>query len=133
MAAYAGDIQAVLAPNDGTAGGAIEALALHGLAGRVPVTGQDAEASAARRIVEGTQAMTVFKDTRQLAAAAFGAAMNFASGGVAPVNARVHNGKLDVPSLLMEPVAVDKGNIGEVLVQSGYLRREEIYGPAPKP
>ena len=129
LAANAGDIQAVLAPNDGTAGGAIQALAVYKLAGRVPVTGQDSEAAAARRIVEGTQAMTVFKDTRQLAAAAFGAAMNLASGGKAPVNARVQNGKMEVPSLLLGAVAVDRNNIGRVLVESGYLKREEVFGP----
>ena len=129
LAANAGDIQAVLAPNDGTAGGAIQALAVYNLAGRVPVTGQDSEAAAARRIVEGTQAMTVFKDTRQLAAAAFGAAMNLASGGKAPVNARVQNGKMEVPSLLLGAVAVDRNNIGRVLVESGYLKREEVFGP----
>lgn len=128
LTANSGDIQAVLAPNDGTAGGAIQALTLYKLAGRVPVTGQDAEASAARRIMQGTQAMTVFKDTRQLAAAAFGAAMNFAAGGTAPVNARVPNGKIYVPSLLLKPVAVDRTNIGRVLVEGGYLPREEVYG-----
>ncbi|HNW44116.1 MAG TPA: sugar ABC transporter substrate-binding protein [Elusimicrobiales bacterium] len=132
LAANNGDIQAVLAPNDGTAGGVIQTLNRYKLTGLVQVTGQDAEAAAARRIVEGSQAMTVFKDTRQLAAAAFGAAMNFASGGDAPVNASVPNGKIDVPSLLLIPVAVDRTNIGKVLVESGYLTREEVYGPAPR-
>ncbi|HBA62139.1 MAG TPA: ATPase [Elusimicrobia bacterium] len=128
LAQNAGDIQAVLAPNDATAGGVIKALAFYKLAGAVPVSGQDSEASAARRILAGTQSMTVFKDTRQLAAAAFGAAMSFAAGGSAPVNAAVPNGKLDVPSLLLEPLAVDKSNLGKVLVESGYLKREEVYG-----
>lgn len=132
LTANAGDIQAVLAPNDGTAGGAIQALALYKLAGRVPVTGQDAEVSAAKRIVEGTQSMTVFKDTRQLAAAAFGAAMCFASGATVPVNATVPNGKIDVPSLLLEPVAIDRNNIGKILVQGGYLSREAVYGTGNK-
>ncbi|OGS13559.1 MAG: hypothetical protein A2234_01430 [Elusimicrobia bacterium RIFOXYA2_FULL_58_8] len=128
LTANNGNIQAVLAPNDGTAGGAIQALALYKLAGRVPVTGQDAEAAAAKRIMDGTQTMTVFKDTRQLAAAAFGAAMSFAAGGRAPVNTTVPNGKKDVPSLLLEPVAIDRNNIGKILVQGGYLPREEVYG-----
>jgi len=128
LADNGGDIQAVLAPNDGTASGVIEALGRYKLAGRIPVTGQDSEAAAARRIMDGTQTMTVFKDTRQLAAAAFGAAMNFAVGGNAPVNAKVPNGKIYVPSLLLDPVAVDRSNIGKVLLESGYLTREQVYG-----
>ena len=128
LAAHAGNIQAVLAPNDGTAGGVILALARYGLSGKVPVTGQDADAAAVRRILAGTQAMTVFKDTRQLASAAFGAAMNFAAGGEAPSNAFVPNGKMDVPSLLLETVAVDKNNLEKVLIHSGYLSRKSVYG-----
>jgi D-xylose transport system substrate-binding protein len=125
-----GGIQAVLAPNDGTAGGVIKVLAYYKLAGRIPVTGQDAEASAARRIMEGTQSMTVFKDTRQLASAAFGAAMTMANGGKAPANSMVPNGKMDVPALLLDAVAVDKDNLAKVLIESGYLTREQVYGKA---
>jgi D-xylose transport system substrate-binding protein len=128
LIANAGDIQAVLAPNDGIAGGVIQALTLYRLAGKVPVTGQDAEAAAARRILAGTQAMTVFKDTRQLASAAFGAAMNFAAGGSAPVDAQVPNGKMNVPALLLEQVAIDRNNIGKVLIDGGYLSRDAVYG-----
>ncbi len=130
LASNGRNVQAVLAPNDGTAGGAIQALALYGLAGKVPVTGQDADAEAARRIIAGTQSMTVFKDTRQLASAAFGAAMNLASGGRAPSNATMPNGKMDVPSLLLETVAVDRNNLGKVLIDSGYLSRSAVYGAA---
>lgn len=71
---------AVLAPNDGTAGGVIEALEAWGLAGTVPVAGQDADLAAARRIVAGTQLMTVFKDTRQLGAQAMDLAVRLAEG-----------------------------------------------------
>jgi len=60
------EVDAILAPNDGTAGGAVEALAAQGLAGNVIITGQDASLAGAKRIVEGTQSMTIFKDTRIL-------------------------------------------------------------------
>ncbi|MBI4803681.1 MAG: substrate-binding domain-containing protein [Desulfovibrio sp.] len=121
-------IDAVLAPNDGTAGGAIQALAQQGLAGKIPVTGQDAEASAAKRIIEGTQAMTVFKDTRELAKAAIQAAADFEAGKDPGATSSVDNGRIKVPSFLMTPIAVDKTNIDRVLVQSGYLPREAVYG-----
>ena len=55
------NFDAILASNDGTAGGAIQALSEEGLAGKILVTGQDAELSACQRIVNGTQAMTIYK------------------------------------------------------------------------
>ncbi len=73
-------IDAILAPNDAIAGAAIEALQAQGLAGKVAVTGQDAELAAVRRIIQGTQLMTVFKDTRELGKAAIDAAIKLANG-----------------------------------------------------
>lgn len=120
-------IDGVLAPNDNTAGGVIQALAQVGLAGKVPVTGQDAEATAARRITEGTQSMTVFKDTRQLATAAIEAALQMVKGEAPPAKAAVNNGKIDVPSILLEPLVVDEKNLDAALIDSGYLKREDVY------
>ncbi len=121
-------IDAVLAPNDGTAGGAIEALATQGLAGKVPITGQDAQVDAAIRIVKGTQSMTVFKDTRKLGKAAVDAAILMAKGEFPDTKGKtVNNGKFDVKSQLLTPVEVTKENIDEVLIESGYLKKEEVY------
>ena len=116
-------VDAVLAPNDGTAGAAIEALAAQGLDGKVPVTGQDAEVAAAQRIVQGTQAMTVFKDTRTLAIKAVELAEMLAKTGdiSSEINNSVNNNKTDVPSVLLSPIAVDKDNVKAVLVDSGYV------------
>lgn len=121
-------VDAVLAPNDGTAGAVIEALAAQGLDGKVPVTGQDAELAAAQRIVAGTQAMTVYKDTRELAKKAVELAGLLASGqGIEDqINNSVNNNKIDVPSVLLTPVAVDKNNIKNVLIDSGYLPASSI-------
>lgn len=127
LTANKNDIQGVLAPNDGTAGGCIQALASQGLAGKVPITGQDAELAAAKRIVEGTQSMTVFKDTRMLGEAAVQCALKMVKGEDLGVNGKVNNNKLDVPSILLTPVAVDKTNIDEILVNSGYLKKEDVY------
>ncbi|MDK2811107.1 MAG: D-xylose transport system substrate-binding protein [Petroclostridium sp.] len=127
LTANKNDIQAVLAPNDGTAGGVIQALAAQGLAGKVPVTGQDAELAAAKRIVEGIQSMTVFKDTRELGKAAIAAAIKMAKGESIESNGKVNNNKIDVPSLLLTPIAVDKDNLDKVLIDSGYLKKEDVY------
>ncbi|NLY42941.1 MAG: sugar ABC transporter substrate-binding protein [Clostridiaceae bacterium] len=122
------NIQGVLAPNDGTAGACIQALAAQGLAGKVPVTGQDAELAAAKRIAEGTQGMTVFKDTRELGKAAIEAAIKIAKGEDPGANNTVNNNKIDVPSILLTPVAIDKNNLDKELIESGYLKREDVYG-----
>lgn len=121
-------VDAILAPNDGTAGGAIQALAAQKLAGKVPITGQDAELSGAQRIVEGTQSMTVFKDTRLLGDAAVKAAVDMVNGKkVDTKGQKVNNGKMDVPSLLLTPYMVDKDNIDKVLIESGYLKKADVY------
>ncbi len=123
-------VDAVLAPNDGTAGGVIQALSLAGLAGKVPVTGQDAELSAAKRVLDGTQSMTVYKDTRALATAAIAAAEAFARGGRPETNGAVPNGRIDVPAILLPSVVVTRENAVEVLAGSGYLSREDLLGGA---
>ena len=64
------DIQAVLSQNDGMAGGVIAALDAQGLAGQVPVSGQDGDAAALNRVALGTQAVDVWKDARELGTAA---------------------------------------------------------------
>ena len=127
LTANKNNIDAVLAPNDNTAGGVIQALSQVGLAGKVPVTGQDAEVTAAQRIVEGTQAMTVFKNTREQARVAIEAAIKMVKGEKVETNAMVNNKKMDVPSILLKPVVVDKSNIDDVLIKSGYIARDQVY------
>ncbi len=122
------DVQGILAPNDGTAGGAIVALEAQGLAGDVIVTGQDAALVAAKRIaVEGTQQMTIFKDTRELGREAIDTAIRLAEGEELPINGAVDNGVIDVPSILLTPFVVTEDNLDELLIESGYLSRDEVY------
>jgi D-xylose transport system substrate-binding protein len=128
LAASKNKIDAVLAPNDAIAGACISALAAQNLAGKVPVTGQDAELAAARRIVQGTQSMTVYKNTRKLGAVAVQAALAMAMGQpLTMVNGTVNNGKKGVPAILCEPVAVDKRNLDSALIASDYLKKEDVY------
>ena len=121
-------VDAVLAPNDGTAGGCIQAMAAQGLAGKVPITGQDAELAGAIRIVQGTQSMTIFKDTRELGKRAVQMALELAQGKPIETHGQVvNNGKKDVPSVLLTPFIVTKDNLDEMLIKSGYLAREKVY------
>src|ERR1043165_215157 len=101
------NIQAIVASNDGTAGGAISALPPD-LVGRVLVTGQDAALDAMQRIVEGKQTMTIYKPIVPLANSAVDSAITLARGEKLDTKDKINNGKIDVPSILQEPIVVDK-------------------------
>ncbi|MBB6673730.1 D-xylose ABC transporter substrate-binding protein [Cohnella nanjingensis] len=120
-------IDALIAANDATAGGAVEALSERGLAGRIPVAGQDAELAAAQRIVEGTQTMTVYKPIKRLADKAAELAVKLAKGESTGADRKVNNGKIEVPSVLLSPIAVDKINIDETIIADGFHAREDVY------
>lgn len=121
-------IDAVVASNDGTAGGVIQALAGQNLAGQVLVSGQDAELAACQRIVKGTQTMTVYKPIHLIARKAAQAAVALAKGETIPeATAQVNNGKTDVPSILLTPIQVDKANLDAVVIKDGFHPREAVY------
>ena len=121
------DVAAIVASNDATAGGAIQALNAQNLAGKVLVSGQDADLPALQRIVAGTQAMTVYKPVSQLAPRAAEAAVRLARKEKIETLAKINNGKTDVASILLEPIAVDKNNLNETVVKDGYQKAENIY------
>lgn len=133
LTANSNNIQAVVAANDGTAGGVIQALDAQGLAGKVPVSGQDAELAALQRIVEGTQSMTVYKPIRLIAEKAADLAVRMAKGEDVSSEAKltVHNGKIDVPFVALEPVSVDYNNIMSTVVADGFHKIEDICKTAP--
>lgn len=120
-------IEAIIASNDGTAGGAISALEAAGLAGKVLVTGMDAQKDAIQRIVRGTQTMTVWKPIEPLATAAVDAAVKLARKEPVQTADKINNGKIDVPAILLAPVAVDKANVDDTVIKAGYHKRDEVY------
>ena len=122
-----GKVDAVVAANDGTAFGAIQALKEHGLAGKVPVSGQDAELPAIKRLVEGTQTMRSYKPIRTLAYQAIETAVTMTAAGDFQINATINNGKKDVPSFLIDPIPVTKENIKETVIKDGYHSTQDIY------
>jgi len=127
-------VDAVLASNDGTAGGAIQALAEQNLAGKIPVTGQDAELAACQRIVAGTQSMTVYKPLRVLARTAAEVAVRMARKEPIGVPTEpVPNGKIDVPSVLVECVSVDRDNLMQAVIADGFHKQEDVYRNATSP
>lgn len=121
-------IDAVIAANDGTAGGVIKALGEYGLAGKVPVSGQDADLQACQRIVAGTQTMTVYKSLEKLAYAAAESAVALAKGETPSINGSLNNGKLDIPSHFLAPILVTKENIDSTVIADGFHTHKEVYG-----
>ena len=121
------DFDAVLASNDGTAGGSVQALMEEGLAGKILVTGQDAEISACQRIVNGTQAMTIYKPLSKLAVQGAECAVSLAKGKPIITNAAIPNGNVDVPTKLVDVVITTKNNMMQTVIQDGFHKREEIY------
>lgn len=125
-------VDAVLAPNDGIARGVIKALKGKGYgtsAKPMPiVTGQDAEIESVREIVKGDQSMTVYKDTRKLAAVAAKMAEDLITNKRPEVNDTEtnDNGNKIVPAYLLDPVGVDKSNYKKVLVDSGYIKAADL-------
>jgi D-xylose transport system substrate-binding protein len=125
------NIQAIVASNDSTAGGAISALPPQ-LVGKILVTGQDAALDAVQRIAEGKQTMTIYKPIQPLAYSAVDAAVKLAHGEKVETKDTINNGKKDVPSILHAPQVVDKSNIMDTVIKDGYHKLEDVYKNVPK-
>jgi D-xylose transport system substrate-binding protein len=125
-----GNIDGVYAANDGTAGGAIAAMKGAGIdPSKVPVTGQDAEAAAVQRILAGDQFMTVYKAIKPEAEAAAQLAVALAKGEGVPsglVTGKVPNGKKDVESVLLTPIAVTKDKVKDTIIKDGFLKAADV-------
>ncbi|WCK04381.1 D-xylose ABC transporter substrate-binding protein [Agrobacterium tumefaciens] len=121
-------VDAVVASNDGTAGGAIAALAAQGMAGSVPVSGQDADFAALNRVALGTQTVSVWKDSRELGKEAAGIALALAGGkkmteikGVTAFDGGPK--KVTMQSVFLKPIAITKDNLGTV-IDAGWIKKE---------
>jgi len=127
-----GDITAVVASNDGTAGGAIQALQEHNLAGKVLVSGQDADLAAIIRILDGTQTMTVYKPIGLQARSAAEAAVSLAAGTGVKNAVSILNGSKTVQAMLLRPVVVTKDNVKQTVIKDGFQNLETIQKSLPK-
>ena len=116
LTANRNDIQGVIAHNDGTAGGAIQALAAQGLAGKVPVTGQDCEVDAVKRIIAGTQGMTILYDNAGMAEGALQAAIKLINKQDPGATGKADDG---TPVLGFPPLEINKDNYRRLLIDSG--------------
>ncbi len=120
-----GEIDGVLAANDGLGNAAISILRKNGTAGEVPVTGQDATVQGLQNILEGTQCMSVYKSATQEANALADLAIALLNGEEGETTGTVNDGERDVPSVLLDPVAITADNVGDV-VDDGGVSAEEL-------
>lgn len=125
------NIAAIVASNDGLAGGAIQALEEKGLATKTVVTGQDADYAAVVRILTGEQSMTVYKPIAPLAKKAVDAALVLARKEKLTTTSTVSTGAASVPAILLQPVAVDRDNIGKTVIKDGFQSKERLKKDVP--
>ncbi|RBO78551.1 MULTISPECIES: D-xylose ABC transporter substrate-binding protein [Marinomonas] len=129
LTANSNKVDAVVASNDSTAGGAIQALAAQGLSGKVIISGQDADLAAVRRIVQGSQTMTVYKPISKLAETSAAMAVKLARGESIQADGYVNNGKKEVEAVLLTPIAVTKENLDDTVIADGFHSKTDVYNP----
>ncbi|MDR3495695.1 MAG: D-xylose ABC transporter substrate-binding protein [Ancalomicrobiaceae bacterium] len=128
LTANQNNIDAVVASNDGTAGGAIQALAAQGLAGKVPISGQDADLAAIKRVIAGTQTVTVYKPLKLIATEAAKLTVKLVKGEKVDFNASLDNGtKNKIPSVLLTPTALTKANV-DMVIKDNFYTKEQVEG-----
>ncbi len=118
----------ILAPNDGTARAIADAFSADAAVTSYLVTGQDAEKASVQYIIDGKQSMTVFKDVRTLVDDAISAAVTFLEGGTPEATNSYNNGAFDVPANPTVVITVDKNNVKEALIDSGYYAASDFTG-----
>lgn len=121
----ANKIDAVVASNDGTAGGAIQALAAQKLAGKVAISGQDADLAAVKRVIEGTQTLTVYKPLKLIATEAAKLSVQMVKGEKPQYTHQLDNGTKKVDSLLLTPTIITKENV-DILVNDNFYTKAQL-------
>ena len=122
-------IVGVYSANDGMATGAIAALKRAGYTTLPALTGQDSELAAVQRILTGEQTMTIYLNIRTQAETAAEAAVALARGEKPKTTTTVNNGTADIPTTLLDPIAVTKDKIKDTIVKDGFYKASEICTP----
>ncbi len=129
LTANGNKIDAVVSENDGMASGVVAALEAQGLAGTVPVSGQDGDKAALNRVALGTQTVSIWKDARALGKVAAEAAVALAAGtamDALPGVIKFADGKnkVEMNSILLAPTPITKANLNDV-ISAGWISKEE--------
>lgn len=122
------NVKGIICGNDDLASQAFRALSEERLAGKVCLSGQDGDLSACQRIVEGTQQMTAFKSVEQEAVVAARCAVMLGRGEpIEEAKDTAYDGTYNVPYLELQPIAVTKENMDEVIIKGGFHAKEDVY------
>jgi len=127
-------VDAVVSENDGMASGVVAALKAQGLAGKVPVSGQDGDKAALNRVAQGTQTVSVWKDSRALGKVAAEAAVALAEGTAVdklPGVSKFKDGKkkVEMNAILLAPDPITKANLDDV-IKAGWIKKDEACAGA---
>lgn len=127
------EADAIMCGNDNIASKVVHALSEKRMAGNILVVGQDADLEACQRIVEGTQVMTAYKPVEKLAQRAAECAVALAKGDeITGSDVTVlNNGRFQIPYVGLEPISVTEKNINEVIINSGFHLKEDVYLNVP--
>ncbi|MBX7147015.1 MAG: D-xylose ABC transporter substrate-binding protein [Alphaproteobacteria bacterium] len=123
-------VDAVVAANDGTAGGAIAALRAQGMEGKVPVSGQDGDKVALNRIARGMQTVSVWKDSKELGTNAAKIALELAQGTTlnqvkGATTFKDGPKKMEMTAMLLKPIAITKDNL-KVVLDAGWINKNDL-------
>lgn len=118
----------VLAPNDGTSRSIADVFATDKDITSYKITGQDSEKASIQYVIDGKQSMTVFKDTRTLAADSVAMAVSILNGETPATDTTYNNGVVDVPAKQTDIVVITQDNVKSVLIDSGYYEASEFTG-----
>ena len=132
LTANKNNIDVVVASNDNTAGGAIQALEAQGLAGKVLISGQDADLAGVQRIAEGIQTMTVYKPIKAIAEKSAEVAVQLAKGEEISATDSVNNGQMDVPFIKLDPISVGKDELMTTVIEDEFHSYDDVYKNVPE-
>jgi D-xylose transport system substrate-binding protein len=140
LTAQGNKVDAVVASNDGTALGALQAMKAQGLAGTVPISGQDATADGSNSIVKGELTVSILKDIRNLSPLAIDVMDKLVKGEAVEGMKNFSLAELtvddkyqgEVPCVFLEVQQVNKDNVYDLVVVSGFQAYDDVYRDVPE-
>jgi D-xylose transport system substrate-binding protein len=120
-------IKGIIAGNDSLAWGAIDAISVARLTGKIKVVGHDADLAACQRIIEGTQLSTVYKPIKNLVEETLKSCKLLLEGQNIPHQSSINDGTYDIPYVMIDVISVNKDNIDDTVIKDGFHLKEDVY------
>lgn len=120
-------VHGIIAGNDSLAWGAIDAISVARLTGKIKVVGHDADLAACQRIVEGTQLATIYKPIKNLVEATLEVCDALLKDEPFSYNRTINDGTYDIPYVMLDVILVTKDNIDDTVIKDGFHLKKDIY------